>query len=488
MSALEKLPADRPAPAPKKPGTVLRFPFRGAPGAVRRTREELSFLPAALEIVETPASPTLRLSAAAICALLTAAVVWSCVARVDEVAVAPGKVVPLGQVKVVQSLEAATIRAILVDDGDHVRAGDLLVDLDPTEAEADLLTATYAKGQALLDAEAARLLVEGDAPFAAPAGVDPAVAEQTRRRALAERDRHAAERAGTEADVAEKRAEAQSAAAGQERERAVIPLLQDRYDTARGLYERRIAPKPPMLDAEQALREHETALKAAAGAEAAAAAQIRSLEARQATSDAAFLADALDRRAKAQERAAGLEGDERKAQRRAAGRRLLAPVDGTVQGVKVHTPGAVAAAGDVLMSVVPDGAGIEVEASVENRDIGFVREGQAVEVKVDAFPFTRYGLLRGTLRHVGRDAAEPAPGREGAAGPGPAGGAASGDGGLVYPAKVRLGQDWIVAEGRREAIRPGMRVEAEIKTGERRVIDYLLSPVVQAVQEAGRER
>ena len=181
-----------------------------------------------------------------------------------------------------------------------------------------------------------------------------------------------------------------------------------------------------------------------------------------------------------------LDGDIRMALQRESYRRLVAPVDGTVQNVKVHTPGAVVTAGDVLMTVVPDGTGIEIDAGIENRDIGFVREGQAVEVKVDAFPFTRYGLLRGTLRHVGRDAAMQGPAHDAAGGPGAEG--APPDGGLTYPAKVRLAQDWILADGRREPIQPGMRVEAEIKTGDRRVIEYLLSPVVQAVQEAGRER
>ncbi len=319
-----------------------------------------------------------------------------------------------------------------------------------------------------------------------PPGVAAGVAEQTHRRALAELGRHAAERAGTAADVAEKRAELVANAAQTEREEAVLPLLQDRYDTAKGLYDKRFGPKPPVLDAEQSLREHEAALKGAEGAAAEIAAQIRALEARQAQSDASFLADALDRRAKAQDRVNGLDGDIRKARERASYRRLVAPVDGTVQGVKVHTPGAVVTAGDVLMTVVPDGAGIEIDAGVENRDIGFVREGQDVEVKVDAFPFTRYGLVRGTLVHVGRDAAVPAGGAHDAAG-GPGGGAPP-DGGLTYPAKVHLAQDWILAEGRREPIQPGMRVEAEIRTGERRVIEYLLSPVMQAVQEAGRER
>jgi len=205
------------------------------------------------------------------------------------------------------------------------------------------------------------------------------------------------------------------------------------------------------------------------------------------------MADATDRRTKALTKIAQLDQDITKARQKESYRRLAAPVDGTVQGLKIHTPGAVVTTADTLMTIVPDGAGIEVDCLVQNKDIGFVQEGQDVEVKLEAFPFTRYGLVPGRVRKLGRDAAtkpnaappgtapalvsQPQPGQPGAAPPE-----------LAYPAKVTLLRDWIAVDGRRELIRPGMRVSAEIKTGDRRVIEYLLSPVVQAVKEAGRER
>src|SRR5262249_54011017 len=116
-------------PKPTQQGNVVSgvFPAKEPP---RRTAEEREFLPAAMEVVETPASPTLRLTAWALCGLITAAIAWASLAHIDMVAVADGKVVPLGQVKVVQPLETAMIRAIHVDEGDHVTAGQLLVDLD----------------------------------------------------------------------------------------------------------------------------------------------------------------------------------------------------------------------------------------------------------------------------------------------------------------------------------------------------------------------
>jgi hemolysin D len=182
-----------------------------------------------------------------------------------------------------------------------------------------------------------------------------------------------------------------------------------------------------------------------------------------------------------------------KARQKESYRRLVAPVDGSVQGLKIHTPGAVVTTADTLMTIVPDGAGIEVDCLVPNKDIGFVSESQEVELKLEAFPFTRYGLLQGKVRRLRRDAATnpnaAPPGslaaiaqtpQQGSAPPPPAE--------LPYPAKVTLSRDWIEVGGHQEKIRAGMRVSAEIKTGSRRVIEYLLSPVMQAVKEAGRER
>src|SRR5262249_42119345 len=122
-------PADGSTAAAPPTGKVMAFP----PKPPRLTAEEREFLPAALEGIETPFSPTLRLTAALLCGIVAAAILWASLSHIDMVAVAEGKVVPLGQVKVVQPLETAMIRAIHVDDGDHVTAGELLVDLDPTE-------------------------------------------------------------------------------------------------------------------------------------------------------------------------------------------------------------------------------------------------------------------------------------------------------------------------------------------------------------------
>jgi hemolysin D len=478
-------PAAAGAPRPPGGGTVIQGPFPGRPGP-RLTREEREFLPAALEVIETPASPTLRLSALAICALVAGGLAWATFSRIDIVAVAEGKIVPLGQVKVVQPLDTAMVRGIHVEEGDHVAAGQVLVDLDPTEVRADLEALLYNRAQAALDAEAARVLLtrNPDEPFRAPDGVAPLLAEHSRSQAFVEIEKHLSALAGLEADLAQKEAALRTNEAQIERGRLSVPLLEEKHATAKGLYDKGIGARPPVLESQQQLVDKRAELKGAELAVHQIGAEMRSLKAKAQELRAGFTADATDRRIKALQKVAQLEQEITKARQKERARRLVAPVDGTVQGIKIHTPGAVVTTADTLMTIVPDGTRIEVDALVQNRDVGFVQEGQEVEVKLDAFPFTRYGLVPGRLRKLARDAAMPA--ASGPASPGAAGAAPSGE--LAYPAKVSLLQDWIEVDGRREPIRPGMRVQAEIKTSDRRVIEYLLSPVVQAVKEAGRER
>src|SRR5215475_369045 len=486
-------PSAPPANGQKTKGNVVSGAFPKAPP--RLTAEEREFLPAAMEVIETPASPTLRLTAWGICGLVLIAIGWASLSHIDMVAVADGKVVPLGQVKVVQPLETAMIRAIHVDEGDHVSAGQLIVDLDPTEARADLDALLYNRTQAALDVEVTRILLTRDPsePFRPPEGADPVLAEQGRTQAQREIEKHLAAVAGYAADIEQKAAALRVNEAQIERARLTIPLIAEKHETAKGLYDKRIGARPPVLDTQQQLVEKQAELKVAEHAVLQIEAETRSLQAKMDEVKAAYIADATDRRTKALQKLAQLNQDITKARQKESYRRLVAVVNGTIQGLKIHTPGAVVTTADTLMTIVPDGTGIEVDALVLNKDIGFVQEGQDVEVKLEAFPFTRYGLIRGRVRKLGRDAA----GNPNAAMPGANAAAAlaaaqSPQGGapaeLAYPAKVTLMQDWIEVDGRREPIRVGMRASAEIKTGDRRVIEYLLSPVVQAVKEAGRER
>ena len=149
---------------------------------------------------------------------------------------------------------------------------------------------------------------------------------------------------------------------------------------------------------------------------------------------------------------------------------LMAPVDGTVQQVAVHTDGGVVTPAQVLMVIVPKDAQVTAEVMVDNKDIGFVGAGQAAAIKLETFPFTRYGTVAATVKSVVADAVN------------------DDKRGAIFPAVLSLDRASIDVDGRRINLSPGMNLTAEIKTGKRRVIEYLLSPVQQHVNESLKER
>ncbi len=165
--------------------------------------------------------------------------------------------------------------------------------------------------------------------------------------------------------------------------------------------------------------------------------------------------------------------------------KLAAPVDGTVQQLTVHTVGGVVPAAQPLMAIVPVENAVEIESTVENRDIGFLEEGQPAEVKIDAFEYTRYGVVSGRVTHVSRDAIE----QEKKDDDNKDSDKKESDGkGLVYSVTILLDKSTIAVDGRDAPLTPGLSVNAEIKTGTRRVIEYVLSPLIRHGRESLHER
>ncbi|MNQ98041.1 Hemolysin secretion protein D, chromosomal [compost metagenome] len=178
----------------------------------------------------------------------------------------------------------------------------------------------------------------------------------------------------------------------------------------------------------------------------------------------------LDLQHESEQRAAALTQELKKAEQRNRLMALTAPVDGTVQQLAIHTQGGVVTEAQPLMVIVPSDAPVEVEAMLENKDIGFVRPGQEVEIKVETFTFTKYGVVHGTVTNISNDAIEDE------------------RLGLVYSARIQLRENSIQVGENRIALSPGMVVRAEVKTDKRKVIEYFLSPLQQYVNESLDER
>jgi hemolysin D len=451
-----------------------------------RPKDEREFLPAALEIIETPASPTGRAIGGAIIAFFLLALVWTVFGRVDIVATAPGKIVPTGRSKVIQPLEGGIVRAIHVQNGDSVKAGDVLIELDPTESEADrnrlageLLTARLeaARLEAMLSDSADRR-----AAFTPPPEANAAQLALSRQLIASATAEFSAKLAELDRQAAREEANHHAVAATIEKLQTVLPLLREQLEMRRTLFERNVGSKLAYLDAQERVVETERELSVQQSrlieAEASAAAALEARHKAEAEQRSSWLTALADTQAKAET----LMQDLVKAEQHRRQQRLVAPVDGIVQQVAVHTIGGVVKPADTLMVLVPKDSQLEVEAVVANSDIGFVHAGQLAKIKVDAFPFTRYGLIDGKLVDVSPDSTQPVYAS-------PASSESAQEGRQPgFVARVALESTSMQVGDQLFPLRPGMAVTVEVDTGVRRIIDYLLSPLIRHAQESLKER
>ena len=463
----------------------------------RRNRDDLEFLPAALEIVETPASPVGRAIALAICAFFLVAALWSYFSHVDIISTAPGKIITTGRTKVIQPIEIGTVRAIRVEEGQHVQAGDVLIELDPTNNAADSTRFESTRLRAQLDI--ARLtglmpMASTADPFIDLEKAHPQEVVSERSHMQAQRAEHVAKLAGIDQGLSQKRAEKGQVEAGLSKIDSTLPLAAERAKIRRDLLAIEYSSKYNYLQDEQHLVEltNERVVQTHKLEEANAA--ITALERQKAEITAEFEKTLLADLSKAQQQLAEAEGELTKARQRTGLQTLTAPVDGVVQQLAVHTLGGVVTPAQQLMMVVPSGSALEVEAVISNKDVGFVTPGQLVEIKVETFTFTRYGLLQGVVREVSTDSVpDPHSSAQSAATHGtvsPADDMSQIDrpNQLVYIARISLDQTSMDIDGHQVSLSPGMAVTAEIKTGRRRVFDYLLSPLRQYAHDGLRER
>lgn len=457
---------------------------------MRKQHSDPEFLPAALEIMEKPPSPGLRWLLLSLCGLFAIALAWSFIGKVDVVVVATGKTLPVANVKIIQPIEIGSVRAIHVHNGQHVRKGQLLIELDPTVAGADrvqegnkLLTAELneARGRAVL------AYLDGRSPtFVPPANAPRPLVEAQQGMIRAAIGEYEAERASLIEARAEKAADLAAAEAEIAKLRQTLPLLDQQLDARRQLTGRGYFAKLKLLEYEQLRVEHVQNIAVQQANAARARAAMANLDAQAVKLKQGLAKSTATEFATAQDESSVRTEDVRKTERRLQFQAIRSPVDGTVQQLAVNTVGGIVQPAQALMVVVPDGSEVEVEAQVQNRDIGFVREGQAVRVKLEAYPFTEYGLIDGTVATISRDAIE-LPQQANPSQKDERGNRSASDG-LVYSARIRLSRNYIRVVGRNQMISPGLAVQAEIKTGERRIIEYLLSPISRSLDEAGRER
>lgn len=439
-----------------------------------RDRDHLAFLPAELELLETPVHPAPRRTMYMLMLLVFLVLAIGIAGRLDIVVTASGKLIPDARVKLVQPALTGVVREIFVSDGQRVSAGQLLMKLDTTQAAADSDKARSMLLDARLGAARANALLlaqkENRAPSVLPVEEAPDARIQDAQRFaegawLEYRDRHDS----AQAELLKRQAELESTRAQIAKLAATAPLARQQANAYGALVADKYVARNDFLDKEQdALgKEHELTAQRSHALELAAA--IAEQRAEVAATASRFRRDQLDELEKRTQQIAQSRDDQTKAMTRQALLSLTAPVAGTVQQLSVHTVGGVVTTAQSLMEIVPDDA-LKVEAQLRNKDIGFVEVGQKVAVKVEAFPYTRYGFLSGTVSEISNNAVQDK------------------KLGLTFPVRIRLDSNRIKVEQRWIELTPGMAITADIRTGRRSVIGYFLDPLVQTATESMRER
>ena len=455
---------------------IMTWKKRHELDAVPRLRHENEFLPATLALRDTPVHPAPRVAAGVIIGLLLIAVSWACLGKVDVIATAPGKIIPTGDVKTIQSQDTAVVAAIHVKDGQRVKRGDSLIDLDATDSIADAARAQsdlfstrdeIARAQAMLDA-----IDHHHAPKLAENSALGSVAAQD-----SEQNVLAAEYADYISNLNKMKADiAQSLASLHETDEEIgklagtLPIEQRKERDYAELIAKGYVGKHEYYSEQQAVIQMQQDLAAQHAKRVETLAALDSVSRKR----DAYVTDVrrtwLEKIHDDGQKAEASSQDLAKANQHRRLMHLTAPVDGTVQQLAVHTVGGVVTPAQTLITLVPDNQALLVEAIVDNQDIGFIREGQRAEIKVETFSFTRYGTLHGTVVQVSNDAKQ------------------DDKLGLIFTAQVELPRDSMQIDGRRIRLMPGMAVTAEIKTGRRRIVSYLLSPLIQHTSESLHER
>jgi hemolysin D len=472
-------------------GGIISLPSRKP----TRTKEELAFLPAALEIVETPAPILVGAVSTILIALFCIALAWALVGHIDIVASATGKIVPNGRTKIIQPFEAGVVRAIHVTDGQAVKAGESLIELDPTiddaernHIESDLLTAQLdiARLTAALSADA-----DPVASFHPPEGASPAQTSSQQQFLRHQVDEHLAKIAAIDQQIVQKRTERETIGATIQKLEAVIGVLQQRVEIRQTLYDRSVGSKANYLEVLQASVETKEELNVEKSRANEAEAALATLQQAKVQTDAEYYRTLAGELVEAQRKAAGFSEDLIKAQQRSKLQVLTAPVDGVVQQLTMHTVGGVVTPAQALLVIVPTESRLEIEAMVSNRDIGFIHVGQQAEIKVDTFNFTHYGLIHGRVLSLSQDAIsrDKPQDKSSKADAGTVANSSEPSGQeLVYSARIGMDRTQMQIDENLVNLTPGMAVTVEINTGSRSIMSYLLSPLMRYRQESLHER
>jgi hemolysin D len=447
--------------------------------ALEAKTSALDFAPEIVAIEQRPASPLPRAVLYTLLALFAILLVWACIGKLDIVASAQGKLVPQTYVKIVQPADAGIVKEILVTEGDRVTAGQVLLRLDTTLSAAD--SAIVAKEIQLRELQLRRIDAELSGRPMIGAEHDRSqlleeVMAQGSARSRAYEDALQTERALLE----QAEEELESARAQVVKLEKLMPIFSQEEESLAKLAAQGLVPKFQYSEKQRERIETEQNLASQRRTALSITSRIAESRGRIARVTSDYRQQLLTERVEAQTTLDKARQELAKQEHRGRLNELRAPQDGVIKDVATYTVGAVVSAGTVLMRLVPIEEDLVAEVMIRNEDVGFVHEGQNVKVKLAAFPFQKYGMVEGRVLRISADALDQQAQEQAAV---------TADSTLSpYKAIVRLERQFLSRGDFHSPLAPGMQIVAEIKQGERTVLEYLLSPVQKTMHEAGRER
>lgn len=444
-----------------------------------RKKEEIDFLPAHLELIEKPISNLPKWSARLIIIFIVIILIWSIFAKIDIVVVARGKTNLYGKSKVIQSIETSVVESIKVRNGDKVKKGQILVELSGLGSNSDFtqsiellqsLKLSKLRNQALIKGIEERKVPSIDRKAALSFGIpnDKIIkAEQLLGNQYATWYMQDSQ---LRSILRQKESEKLSIKSQIIKLSKLNKLNQKKLRDSKKLVHKHFISKHAYYQqkAEEIQSKNDLSSQSAQLRKINAAIE----EAKQniLINTQVLKRDTMDTLRKDDDQLQQIANQVEKFTQRKKWLTLTSPVDGTVQELSITTQGGVVTAAQKVMVIVPDKDSIEIEATIENKDIGFIRPGQKVVIKIDSFPYTRYGFITGELTHVSYDAIKDE------------------KLGLVFSCIINLDRNYLTIQGKKVYLKSGLAVTAEIKTGKRRVIDYLLSPLRTEINSSFRER
>lgn len=440
---------------------------------------EREFFPPALEVQETPPSPAGRIVSWVLISLFTIAIFWACVGEVDIVAVAEGRIIPSGQIKQIQPLEKGVVKTLYVKEGQLVEKGQPLIVLDQTLTFADqerlIKELNFVESEINRQKALSRLLKSPQQNFNYDKlSIKARELNITESQQLAllwqEWQSFQSKRDSLRAEIQERVSECQASKERITLLDATIPLVAKRAEAIKSLLKKDLAAEAIWLELEEQRIQQVQALLAEKAMQQQMNAAIQRVEKQLEALQAEVTTQVLTALSDQQRQKENLKQELSKAKDLNDRQVLYAPTSGKIQQLAVHTIGGVVTPAQPLMFIVPTDAQLEVEAWLENKDIGFVEVGQSAEIKINTFPFTKYGVIEGEVKDMTQDAV------------------ADEEMKFRYKMKASMNQSAIQVGKRLVDLIPGMKVSVEIKTGKRRLIEFILSPLIKYKNESGRER